>query len=67
MNKYRLDRSAFTMQFKEAPVNYKKYWLSMSPIDRLNAAWYLISCAYDLPLNAPPPVDRKSFSMRLRK
>ncbi len=61
---YRLDKSAFKAQtFEEADDN-KNYWLEKTSEERLKAAWYLISCAFNFPLSNPPRIDRKAFSCR---
>lgn len=61
---FRLDRSQFKMQsFKEADNDYV-HWQTKSLEERLLAAWYLISVAYNFDLNNPPRMDRSIFSMR---
>lgn len=62
--KYRLDRTQFKMQsFEEADMQYD-YWKKQSITERLRAATYLISVAFDFDLNHPPRLDRTIFSMR---
>ncbi len=61
---YRLDKSAFKIQsFEEADQNFD-YWKTKSVEERLKAAYYLISCAYNFPPDDPPKLDREAFSMR---
>jgi len=63
-HEYRLDRTQFKKQtFQEADMQYE-YWQSKSPVERLRAAYYLISVAYDFDLQNPPRMDRTAFSMR---
>ncbi len=61
---YRLDRTHFKKQtFQEADMQYG-YWQSKSLVERLQAAYYLISVAYNFDLQNPPRMDRTAFSMR---
>ena len=61
---FRLDRTKFKMQtFKEAS-HQLKYWKSKTIEERLRAAYYLISVAYNFDINNPPKLDRTAFSMR---
>lgn len=67
MEKYRLDRTTFTIQtFKEA-AHQRSYWLTRSPYERLAAAWYLICSAYNLDRSQPHRLDRTVFSMRKKE
>lgn len=61
---FRLDRTKFKMQtFKEAS-HQLEYWKTKTIEERLKAAYYLISLAYDFDINNPPRFDRTAFSMR---
>lgn len=61
---FRMDRTKFKMQtFKEAS-HQLEYWRSKSIEDRLRAAYYLISVAYNFDVKHPPKMDRTVFSMR---
>ena len=61
---FRLDRTKFKLQtFKEADNDYD-YWQTKTPEERLSAAWYLISVAYNFPVNDPPRLDKTAFAMR---
>ncbi len=61
---YRLDRTQFKMQsFEEADMQYA-YWSKKSITERLRAANYLISVAFDFDADNPPKMDRDIFSMR---
>ncbi len=60
----RLDRTHFKAQtFREAD-NHLDYWLSKTPEERLRAAYYLISVAWNFPLDDPPRLNRNVFSTR---
>lgn len=53
MGNYKLDRTVFKMyHIKDATNNYR-YWKTRSFEERLRAANYLNSVAYDFPLNNP--------------
>jgi uncharacterized protein (UPF0262 family) len=61
---FRLNRNAFKIQTHEESSNTRSYWLSKSPQERLEAAWYLICTAYNIDIKNPPRLDRTVFSMR---
>jgi len=61
---FRLDRSAFKIQTHEQASKTSEYWLSKSPQERFDAAWFLICAAYDIDVKNPPRLDRSAFSMR---
>lgn len=42
--------------------NQNAYWKDKSYAERLNAACYLISIAFNFDPQNPPPVDRTKFS-----
>jgi len=61
---YRLDRTQFKMQsFQEADMQ-QEYWKKQDFVERLRAANYLISVAFNFDLNNPPRLDKTIFSMR---
>lgn len=61
---FRLDRTKFKMQtFKDAS-HQLSYWQTKTTVERLQAAYFLISQAYNFDLNNPPKMDRQQFSMR---
>lgn len=64
---YKLDRTVFKMHHAKDASNNFKYWKSQSIEERLRAANYLNSVAYNFPVNDPPKLDRTYFKMRLRK
>jgi len=60
---FRLDRTKFKMQtFKEAS-HQLEYWKTKTVEERLRAAFYLMSVAYDFDIENPPRLDRTAFSM----
>ena len=61
---YRLDRTKFKAQSFEAADNQYEYWQKKTIEERLRAAHYLISVAYDFDINNPPKLDRTAFSAR---
>ncbi len=61
---YKLDRTAFKAQTFQEADNNVEYWKSKPYEERLKAAWYLISCAYNLPLDHPPRLDKTVFAFR---
>jgi hypothetical protein len=63
---YRLDRNSFKKQNLEDAADYVNFWLSRTVADRLQAASYLNSVAYNYPLDNPPALDKTSFRIRHR-
>ena len=64
MRQYKLDRSAFSAStFEEANNNYS-YWQNKTLKERLEAAYYLITTAYNYSPQTPPELDRSYFTMR---
>jgi hypothetical protein len=61
---FRLDRTAFRATNHEEKGNDRAYWLSKTPDERLAAAFYLNSVAYNFDIDNPPRLDRTIFSMR---
>ena len=64
MSAYKLNRTAFKMGslgMQEPAVNY---WKTKTAGERLAAAFYLNSVAYQFDLSNPPRLDRTAFSMR---
>ena len=62
---FRLDKTKFSMG-KVEEQNQIAYWKDKSPTERLDAACYLISVAFDFDTKHPPKVDRTKFSCRKR-
>lgn len=64
-DEFRLDRTVFWAgKHEENEERIKKFWLDQSASDRLRAACYLNSVAYNYDINNPPKLDRTIFSMR---
>lgn len=61
---FQLDRSAFKIQTHKQASNTRNFWLTKSPQERFDAAWYLICIAYNIDIKNPPRLDRTVFSMR---
>lgn len=60
----KLDRTAFRMGKHEELSNDFKYWQSKSLAERLRAAHYLNSVAFQFDIENPPRLERTIFSMR---
>ena len=64
MKQYKFDRTAFKAStFEEAGNNYR-YWKDKTLQERLQAANYLITTAYNFSTHNPPILDRTHFSTR---
>lgn len=61
---FRLDKTAFKKVSHMDSGNDRTYWLSKTPMERFEAAWYLISQTYGFDLENPPPMDKRLFSAR---
>ncbi|MBO0939816.1 hypothetical protein J2I47_24945 [Fibrella sp. HMF5335] len=61
---FKLDRTAFKAGNHQQNGNQFLYWQSKSMTERLQAAAYLNSVAYNYDLLNPPRLDRTAFSMR---
>lgn len=64
---YKLDRTAFSMGSSNAQEPAAVYWTKKTYTERLGAAFYLNSVAYNFNLSNPPKLDRTFFSMRKNK
>ncbi len=67
MKKYNLDRNYFKMQTAEEASNNYAYWKSLNYTERLKAAFYLNSVAFNFDINNPPKLDKTKFQKRMRK
>ena len=67
MKKYSIDRTYFKMQTAEEASNNYAYWKSLNYTERLKAAYYLNSVAFNFDINNPPKFDKTSFQIRTRK
>jgi hypothetical protein len=61
-----LDKTAFKRQSLEEADNNRAYWLTKTPEERLAAAMYLNSVAYNFSLENPPRMDKTFFEKRTR-
>ena len=61
---FKLDRSAFKKQSLTEADDNLAYWQSKTYEERLAAAFYLNSVAYNFDINNPPRMDKSVFSMR---
>lgn len=59
---YRLDKTAFSAQTLEEANNHYGFWSDKSLRERLNAAFYLISQAYNV--TSETRLNKTSFSKR---
>lgn len=59
----KMDKTAFSMYSKAEEPNDFAYWQSKSIVERLKAAAYLNSVAYNYDVNNPPRMDRTVFSI----
>jgi hypothetical protein len=66
MKPYRLDKTAFSAQTVEEAANKYGYWKSQSYTERLKAACYLNSAAFNFDINNPHWLDRSAFKTRHR-
>jgi hypothetical protein len=66
MKPYKLDRTAFKAQTVEEASHQYNYWKHQSYIERLRAAFYLNSVAFDFDVNNPPRIDKTFFIMKGR-
>jgi len=66
-SEFKLDRRVFKMYHSCENQNNFLFWQSQSLEERLKAANYLNSVAYNFFLNGPPKLDRTYFKIRCRK
>jgi hypothetical protein len=60
----RLDRTAFRMGNHQNSGDNIEYWESQNVTERLQAAFYLNSVAYNFDIKNAPKMDRAVFKMR---
>lgn len=63
---FRLDKTAFKSGKIADQNNNVAYWLNKTPIERLEAAWFLTCHAYGIDYKDPPKLDKMKFSKRSR-
>ena len=61
---FRLDRTAFHAGTHEQNAAYHRQQQPATPTERLRAAAYLNSVAFNYDVNNPPRLDRTAFSCR---
>jgi hypothetical protein len=64
---FKLDRNSFSMHSLEEKTPARAYWVLKTNEERLAAAFYLNSVAYNFDINNPPRLDRTVFSARKHK
>jgi hypothetical protein len=64
---YTLDRTIGKGHSHEANTYQSAYWKTKSAEERLAAAMYLNSVAYNFDINHPPRIDRTVFRTRKHK
>jgi len=67
MKAYKLDRTYFNAGNHGEASNNFLFWQSKSLEERLSAANYLNSVAYNFPFQSPPKMDRGAFATRKRE
>ncbi len=67
MTPYCLDRKIFKIQNAEDAGHNYLYWKNQPLKERLRAAFYLNSVAYNFDINNPPKMDKNYFEIRSRK
>ena len=67
MNPEKLNRTAFKHQTLDEAAYNLQYWHKQSYEERLKAANYLNSVAYNFDINNPPQMDKTYFKIRKRK
>lgn len=60
----KLDRSFFKMGSHSESSDNRSYWSDKSSQERLKAAFYLNSVAYNFDINYPPKMDKTFFASR---
>ncbi len=66
-SQFRLDRAAFTIRkHGDEIAENREYWLSKTPMERVEAAWHLSCRVYNLDPNVRNPMDRTAFEIRKR-
>ena len=63
---YRLDKTAFNARSHEDTSSDFQYWTSKTLGERLRAAAYLNSVAFNYDFNNPPRMDKTVFKCRKR-
>ncbi len=61
---YKLDRTAFKSQSANEPSSHASYWKKQSAEERLKAAMYLNSVAFNYDFSNPPRMDKTLHRQR---
>lgn len=61
---YKLDRNAFILQTVSEASSHAAYWKKQTVEERLKAAMYLNSIAFNFDINNPPRMDKTVYSQR---
>ena len=64
MAAYKLDTKAFKKHTKDKTAHQLEYWLAKTIGERLQAAFYINSVAYNFDINNPPRMDKTFFTTR---
>jgi hypothetical protein len=64
---YRLDKKSFKLQTAEEASSHASYWKKQTAEERLRAAMYLNSVAFNYDIKNPPRMDKTVYSERKRK
>ena len=64
---YRLDKNSFKIHTAEEASSHAAYWKKQTVEERLRAAMYLNSVAFNYDINNPPRMDKTLYSERKRK
>ena len=67
MQPYRLDKNTFKHQTLEEASHQLAYWEKKDHSERLRAAHYLNSIAYQFDVDSPPKMDKTAFAIHNRK
>lgn len=63
---WKLDKSKMSVRCHQDTDHQYEYWQSKTIKERLEAAYYLNSVAYNFDINHPPRMDKSVFSVRKR-
>lgn len=63
---FRLDKSTFRKGKISEQDNYVHFWLNKTPLERLEAGWYLTCSAYGIDYKDPPKMEKTQFTKRKR-
>ena len=64
MSNFRLNRTTFKGQTAKEASNHSAYYQKLDWKERLRIAHYLNSIAFNFPLDNPPKMDKKVYSVK---